>query len=467
LNPTPFQQTEGAKIMNPKEKRRPLTRILSVVMLFGLLAGPWTMPCPAVVATSAAIPAVSPTNTTDTDYVYDFEVAHWIDQYFNDGVANNRVCNSNIIMYYTQCYGGDWLGHFNATTGETTHSMYSDAMSYTNAAVYSANGPGGKSVAGGYDDECAAAVHPANQSEYAHLQGFAGARSVEVPCAQGTSRLLSDGGRGKTYVLLYSGYPSTIDSWDQDMLINIVDNYRSNSLANTTITVLANDGTPLRDDIPTQVASRANLRTALQTIGAAMTTNPDDTFVFFVSDHGSEVSWERKLKIASAFTLYSPASFCVTHDQFEAIDQNSTASFLATIESTTSFDPHDVALYLGEDKNAPCITLSDATQVQTGEREDDQGVLHQYYSVRIPASYLSAFDPLDQGPYELKFGLRNGTNQELLVSTGINTGPVARLAVPEPGVFTLLLTAVSILILFAFRKRGHSTFRLVGGEKSR
>src|SRR5688572_32986647 len=61
-----------------------------------------------------AIPATwgnLPTNSGPS--IYDWEVQNWINEFFEDGSRNNGTVDSNIAMYYTQCYGGDWLENFN------------------------------------------------------------------------------------------------------------------------------------------------------------------------------------------------------------------------------------------------------------------------------------------------------------------------------------------------------------------
>ena len=216
---------------------------------------------------------------------YDWEIAQWIDQYFEDGSPGNGTVTSNILYIETQCYE-EAADNFNATKGEAVGDAATDTVSYTNTTYLAAQQPGVTSNYLGYHDDAAFGLFPGRTAAQVHTIGADGRNPRELPRIQGNF-FRKVGGRTSTHILVWAGQPNNLDYLD---VANILLNFEDNP--NTTVDILYGDGTT---DFgaganSTGAATRANLRAKLQDIGPKMDDGSDEQFIFFVTDHGSRPS---------------------------------------------------------------------------------------------------------------------------------------------------------------------------------
>lgn len=250
----------------------------------------------AFLATSSPAATVSCTwgrvSGKNWQWVYDWEVQQWIDQYFEDGSKGDGTVTTDIAAYFTQCYGGEWIENFNNTPWEYGYVGAGDNIVFTNTAAHAANAPGKDTYMKGYHDDAASALMPHNlsttpdtieQIPAVHAEGVAGKDSQESPSFQGENRILQ--GNEGTHVLIYMANPHNLDQQDVE---HIVENY-SPFVPAANITVLCGDGTGKYAD---GEANKTNLRNAIQSIGAKIDDYPNSQFVLFMGDHGSsEMGW--------------------------------------------------------------------------------------------------------------------------------------------------------------------------------
>lgn len=213
---------------------------------------------------------------------YDWEIAQWIDQYFQDGAPGDGTVTSNILYIETQCYeqGAD---NFNPTKGEAIGDAATDTVGFTETTYLAAQRPGVTSYYRGYHDDAAFGLFPGRTAAQVHTMGADGRDRRELPRIQGNF-FRKVGGGTSTHVLVWAGQPNNLDETD---VINIVLNFESNP--NTTVDVLYGNGMTGFGSGADSVgaATRANLRSKLQEIGQKMDDGADEQFIFFITDHGS------------------------------------------------------------------------------------------------------------------------------------------------------------------------------------
>ncbi len=214
---------------------------------------------------------------------FDWEIAGWIDQYFQDGAPGDGTVTSNILYIETQCYeeGAD---NFNPTKGEATGDAATDTVSFTATTYLAAQRPGVTSYYRGYHDDAAFGLVPGRTAAQVHTGGADGRDRRELPRIQGDF-FRRVGGGTSTHVLVWAGQPNGLDEIDA---INIVLNFEGHP--NTTVDLLYGDGATSFGTGADSVgaATRANLRSKLQEIGQKMDDGADEQFIFFITDHGSK-----------------------------------------------------------------------------------------------------------------------------------------------------------------------------------
>ncbi|HNT38180.1 MAG TPA: PEPxxWA-CTERM sorting domain-containing protein [Rubrivivax sp.] len=240
-----------------------------------LLAPP---PADAAVAYWGTLP------THDGSRIYQWHVADWIAHAFNDG---DTTVSTSITMFFTQCFGGNWLASFNATPFEAQLYGLYDRWRFTEATVASADRAGDLSYYNGYHRSAAAAFSPYTSAAGVHDQGIFGACAQETPLIQGDAdRRIgwSQLGLGNTFVLAYAGRPESLD-WDD--LRDIHDATRNRSGVSAVFLGGAGDassagmvGAELR------AATASRLEATIFEIGAHLRAGSFDTFGFFATDHG-------------------------------------------------------------------------------------------------------------------------------------------------------------------------------------
>jgi len=252
-----------------------------ILILALLVMGMVATPLPAAVSVIWGY-----VNARNWEVVYDWEVQEWIDEYFEDGSKGDGTVTSNIAMYFTQCFGGNWMENFNSTPWECGFVGACDNVIFTNAAIHAANVAGKDSTFKGYHDDAARELKPHNNSttgnpieqiRAAHEEGVAGKAADEKPLTQGSNRPLF--GHAGTHVLIWMSHPHNLDQKDIE---NIVENYAPYVPA-ANITVLAGTGTGKYVD---GIANKKNLLDAIKAIGAKMDDHANSQFVFFIGDHG-------------------------------------------------------------------------------------------------------------------------------------------------------------------------------------
>lgn len=222
--------------------------------------------------------------------VFDWELAGWIDEFFEDGSKNDGTVDSNILLLFTECYGGDFLENFNGPTGEAAGGAGFDNVSFSNTTRMSAQEAGKTASYGGYHDDAASALKPGATANDVHQAGVNGKftgyifnRDLTENPQFGGPAFKTVGGTTSTHLLVWAGDPNDQDRTD---INTVVGNFTSHP--NTTMTVLAGDGTTA--DGTSHVdgpATKDNLRTTLQNIGSMMDDGADEQFVLFVTDHGN------------------------------------------------------------------------------------------------------------------------------------------------------------------------------------
>lgn len=211
--------------------------------------------------------------------VRDWQIQNWIDKYFEDGNKGDKVVTSNILMVFTQCYGGDVMENFNPSAGETTGGPAQfDGVSFTNTTAMSGCQPGKLGVYGGFHVGASEALRPGNMAVDVFLGGLVTSHASEMPMQAGSNRLI--GGETSTHVLVWAGDPNSYDWADVQRVRN---NFAGKP--NTTVTVLAGDGMNPLSNGP---ADAFQLELAMKVIGAKMDDGADEQFIFYVADHGTK-----------------------------------------------------------------------------------------------------------------------------------------------------------------------------------
>lgn len=217
-----------------------------------------------------------------TRSVYDWELQALLGKHFDKNA--DGLVEDDILIYFTECYGGDKLENFNNTANET----HKDAVRFSNASVYSAAEAGKTSQYGGYHDNAAAALKPGATSNGVHNAGIGGKAASETPQNSGPDKTV--GGTNSTHVLVWSGQSNSQDESD---IVNIINSFSGKP--NTTVNVLANtsSGGSYLNNIPGVTigdATAGNLDTTLAGIAAQMATG--EQFILFVTDHGNHETVE-------------------------------------------------------------------------------------------------------------------------------------------------------------------------------
>lgn len=256
--------------MRKKSKHRQVQRVLSAAVLTAIGTSGTAQ---AVQVKWAFLP------TASGGAIYQWEVASYVRRFFVDGSLGSSTVQTPVVAYFTQCFGGDWIASFNSLPGQARLGGDYDTVLFANGSAYSANLPGLVSVYGGYHEGISGALAPFAVSGEVHEAGVAhryvSADFVEIPVAEGPSKSVTG---GHTFVLNYAGLPEDADRADVASI-----HARFFGRPNTDVTNLVGDGS---DIFFNNAATRANLRSTLERIGAALDPGNTSTFVFFTTDHG-------------------------------------------------------------------------------------------------------------------------------------------------------------------------------------
>lgn len=417
-------------------KRRTLSLLLSsgvIVCTCGLNAS-WAT---TLSQTWGSVPADSGPR------IFDWQVAYWIDKYFEDGSKNDGSVDSNIAAYFVQCFGGDWLDNFDSTA-----AGFGDSVEFTVSTIHSANEPGKLSFYAGYHDDVAEYIAPFSLTtdglfgviDGAHEKGVEGKHSKEDPQAEGINKPLFG---THTHVLIYAGIPLLNPGGSRSMqgdIDNIVENYAD--LSGASVTVLAGDGT---GPYATGAATRANLESALQSIGAQMDDGANDQFILFVGDHGGLFESKPDITVAPLSTAAIDALVGDVQQDLLGFEQT-TLPGITPMNLATSAALADASLLSvsvsSQDESVYEINLGDPQVHTSGIEVPDPQAPSGF---RELTNYEIPFDSslLLQLSEDATIILSNAGEEAVTFDfVGLGTGAIP-MAIPEPS--TLVLITFGIL----------------------
>ena len=433
-------------------RRLPLAGLLAPLAAVAamLLAPP---PADAVVAYWGTLP------TNDGSRIYQWHVADWIARAFNDGDRGDTAVHTSITMFFTQCFGGDWLASFNATPFEAQPYGFYDRWRFTEATVASADKAGDLSYYNGYHRSAAAAFSPYTSAAGVHVQGIFGADARETPLIQGDAdrRIgFSQLGLGNTFVLAYAGQPESLD-WDD--LRDIHDATRNRSGVSAVFLGGVGDASSAgMGGADLRAATASRLEATIFEIGAQLRAGSFDSFSFFATDHGGLAT----VDVAPAVLLPGALRRVVlpfTGGQRDGAEAGGGLEFeIATRRDLSFNDLKGLTL----DFNGLQLTLETSALNRVGGLDPrggsaDGGTVNTY-RVRLDASFANLLRPNDEGDYEQLLVLHNTTGQTfefdwIALSPGDVLRPQGIPAIPEPGTWALFAAGGGVLLGLSRRRR--------------
>lgn len=431
-------------LAKPALRRGPLLP-LAAAALFAL-APP---PAEADIAYWGSLP------TADGSRIYQWHVADWIARAFNDGNTGDNEVNTSITMFFTQCFGGDWLASFNASAFEAQPYGLYDRWRFNEATVASADVAGDLSYYNGYHRSAAAAFSPWTTIGGVHAEGVLGADTRELPQIEGVNRIIGVPlGFAQTHVLAYAGQPESLD-WD-----DLADIHRATEGRDGVSAVfLSGSGYPpsdgRMDGADLRAATRSQLEAAIFDIGAQLRAGTLDSFSLFVTDHGGLATVEvspAALDPGALRRLVLP----FTGGQRDGAAANGSLEFeFATAQVLSLDDLKNIRLTL----NGQSLTLEESSVYRVSGLDPAGGIaptLVNTYRVRLDASFANLVRPNAAGAYEQVLELSNGNGWLLgldwiALSPGDVLRPEGVPAIPEPGTWGLM--AAGGLFLHALARR--------------
>lgn len=433
--------TSTGQATRPRRSRLP-TRLAPLAAVAAMLLAP--PPADAVTAYWGTLP------TIDGSRIYQWHVADWIARAFDDGDRTDTAVNTSITMFFTQCYGGDWLASFNATPFEAQPFGFYDRWRFTESTVASADKAGDLSFYYGYHRSAAAAFSPWATAGAVHVSGLLGADPLETPQIQGSGnrQIGSPFGIGNTYVLAYAGQPEPLDLHD---LRNIHGATRDRSGVSAVFLSGFGDATSSGlSGADVRAATKDKLEAAIFEIGAQLRAGSLDTFSFFVTDHGglATVDVEPGVLLPGAMRR---VILPFTGGQRDGAEFNGSLEFeIATRRDLSFNDLKGLTL----DFNGLQLTLETSALYQVGGLDPrggtaDGGTVNTY-RLRLDASFANLLRPNDEGEYEQLLVLHNTTGQAfefdwIALSPGDVLRPQGIPAIPEPGTWGLMLGGIGVV----------------------
>jgi hypothetical protein len=326
-------------------------------------------------------------SAADGNHIYDWQLDQMIKKLMGVNYQSRIFC-------FTECYGGDKIDDF---AGDR------------NTTILTGGAPGKVTYYGGYDRGLAQGLRPGSTTSAAHQAGLAHQKLLESPTATGPNQDIGTGGAGgaikSCHVLVWAGKP---DSPDWDDINDIRANFAGQP--NTTVTVLAGDGTNADG-----AANLQQLVTALSHIGALM--SPDEQFILFVTDHGNlDASLRDTVILSGGHTdlllginpqIYHDMTVDPGNDPFLALFSQYGAPPIAAGTLSVSFN------HLGP--------FSVGSTLQTIPLDyDGDGTIDQYeYMAPIPESAIVSGD-------NAVHLVNTGTTDQSLMFVSLDTGAIRR-----------------------------------------
>ena len=216
----------------------------------------------------------------ESAWITDQDIAAMIDKHFEDGNPGDGTVNSNIVIFATQCYGGNFVENFDDQGG-----FYYDNVTFTDTTIAAASDPERVAYYGGYHVGASAALRPGATVQQVHIAGILSKDQREAPFHGGDlSKVI--GGRTSTHVLIWAADPNERDRQDITKVVN-----NMQGAPGLTVHVLAGDGSTAQGtSAVTGPATKTALDAALKDIGKLMDDGDDiddEQFVMFLTDHGS------------------------------------------------------------------------------------------------------------------------------------------------------------------------------------
>lgn len=380
--------------------------------------------------------------TADGSRIYQWHVADWIARAFNDGNTGDNVVNTSITMFFTQCFGGDWLASFNASTFEAQPYGLYDRWRFTEATVTSADKAGDLSYYNGYHAAASEAFSPLRSVGAVHTDAYAGRDDREVPQIRGDhGRLIGmPFGLGKTYVLAYAGQPERLDWADLGNIYSA-----TQAVGSASAVLLSGTGyLPVPGGLAgadLRPATRDQLESAIFEIGAQLRAGTWDSFSLFVTDHGGLATVEVNPAVLDPGTLRRLV-LPFTIGQRDGAAANGSLEFeFATAQMLSVDDLKNLRLTL----NGQSLTLEESSVYRVSGLDPAGGIaptLVNTYRVRLDASFANLVRPNADGAYEQVVELSNGNGWLLgldwiALSPGDVLRPEGVPAIPEPGTWGL------------------------------
>jgi hypothetical protein len=217
--------------------------------------------------------------------IYQWEVAQWMARYFHDGNTVDRRVDLATSSFFTQCFGGDWLGSFNGATGQAGVGASYDRWTFTSYASHSADVAGELSYYNGYHAGASSGYATGvqfNSSLFVHAAGVAGRDARESPQFQGS--ITTPFMDGRTFIFGYAGLAESLDYVDLERIAQALEGLDD---------VVYDRFAPLH--LPPNAAVFEQM---LRIRGEQM--QPGDTVHLFVTDHGGLSSgWVNELALPS------------------------------------------------------------------------------------------------------------------------------------------------------------------------